>query len=215
LAHEFNVEWKPLNKRILLSLLLVGFLAVSFMGKVDARGGVFIVEPMEEVTDKIELTVSDNMSAEVAGNILVIDGFIDFYVTSPSGIVLLCYNKTAFDTFKFAAKENGTYVMHLANTWSTNNVTATLNYGVNWKIVCQVAITFHATSLTTVTMTTVTIGPSPINVLEILQAIYYLIMIVSGILGLFGVRVYIRRKKKVEYIREFGTMNRSARVRID
>jgi len=195
------------NKRKLLPVLLTVLLGISFLGKVHARGGVFLIEPMQEVIDSIELTVSEKTSANISGNILVADGIIDFYVTSPSGIVILCYNKTASNRFDFAAKENGTYVMHLANTWSTNNVTATLDYGVNWKITLQVAMTFHATSNTVVATETALVGPSPINnIIEILKAISLIATIISTILGIFGIKLYIGRKEKVEYIREFGTV---------
>lgn len=195
-----------MSKRKLLPALLAVFLAISFMGKVDARGGVFLIEPKQEVIDSIELTVSDKTSANVSGNVSVAEGFIDFYVTSPSRIVLLCYNKTAFNRFNFAAEENGTYVMHLVNTWSTNNVTATLNYGVNWEITLQAKINVKFS--TDVTTKTVLVTPSPIDIHEILQIVNLVVMIVSGILSIFGVKLYICRKKKVPYIRKFGMIKR-------
>lgn len=191
-----------MSKRKLLPVLLAVFLAISFTGKVDAGGDVFLIEPKREVIKNIELTVSDKTSANVSGSVSVTKGFIDFYITSPSGIVLLCYNKTAFKRFNFAAKENGTYVIHLVNTWSANNVTATLNYGVNRKITLQEKI--NAKSSTDVTIEPVLVTPSPIDILEILQIVYLAVMIVSGILSIFGVKLYVRRKKKVPYIRKFG-----------
>jgi hypothetical protein len=195
------------NKRKLLPVLLTVFLGISFLGKVDARGGVFLIEPKQEVIDSIELTVSDKTSANVAGSMSVANGSIDFYVTSPSGIVLFCYNNTDFEKFNFTALENGTFVMHLLNTQLTNNVTATLDYGVNWKITLQAAMTFHATSNTVVTTETALVEPSPINnIIEILKAISLIATIISTILGIFGIKLYIGRKKKVEYIREFGTV---------
>ncbi|MDH5266326.1 MAG: emp24/gp25L/p24 family protein [Candidatus Bathyarchaeota archaeon] len=119
------------------------------------------------MTESVELTVSDKTSADVSGNVSIVDGFVDFYVTSPSGIVLLCYNKTAFDKFSFTAVENGTYVIHLANRFSTNNITATLNYGVNFEITLHVKIplTWHTISVWQVTLT----SSPPVDFLEILR----------------------------------------------
>lgn len=83
-----------MNKRRLITVSIAVLLASFFISAVGARGGEFIIEPLQEATENIELTVSD----EVLGNLSVSNGFIDFYVTSPSGAILLCYNKTAFNT---------------------------------------------------------------------------------------------------------------------
>jgi len=115
-----------------IALLLVSFLIAT----VHARGGAYTVEPTQEVTDTVKLGISDG----VVGNVSVSDGVIDFYVTSPSGFVLLWYKKTSFDTFNFTAEENGIYTMHLANTNLAENVTVILNYAVNFVIVVQTSI---------------------------------------------------------------------------
>jgi len=130
-------------------MLLVVLSAVSLIGITYARGGVFVVEPTKEMIDSVELVVSDSTSANVCGNLSVVDGFVDFYVTSPSGVILLCYNRTALNSFNFTAMENGTYVLHLRNTSRTNNVTATLNYGVNWQVVLhgEINLTWHTASV--------------------------------------------------------------------
>ena len=121
-------------KRTLLILTFVALLLViSFISAVTARGGVFVIAPMGEITENVELKVSD----KVVGNVSAGNGLIDFSITSPSGIVLLCYNKTTFNAFSFAAEENGTYTMHLANTDRTENENATLNYVVHFEVVLQ------------------------------------------------------------------------------
>lgn len=162
---------------------LVVFLTISFIGSVNGRGSVFIIEHMQEITESIEFTVSDMTSADVSGNVSVASGSIDFYVTSPSGIVLLYYNKTAFSRFNFAVKENGTYVMHLVNTWSTNNVTTTLYYGVNWKITLQESVDVDSSMHTQTQWLTIP-APQPFNWIEFLRIMG---IIISPILGLASV----------------------------
>lgn len=145
----------------LICMVLI-FLAGFSIPHANARGGVFVIGPMQEATETVELVVSESSSANVCGNVSVINGFIDFYVTSPSGNIILCYNKTSFNCFNFSAVENGTYIMHLVNTWSENDVTATLDYGVNFEIVLQETI--HTTEQTAI----VTTSPS-FDILELLK----------------------------------------------
>jgi len=117
------------KQRLILSSIAV--LLCSFLiSAVSGRGGVFVIESTQEVIENVELGVSD----KVSGNLSVSNGFVDFYIKSPSGIVLLCYNKTAFDIFNFTAEEDGNYSMHLANTHQTENVSVTLNYSVAVKV---------------------------------------------------------------------------------
>jgi len=125
-----------MNKRQLIPVYIVVLLASFFINAVGARGGEFCVEPLQEVTENINLRVSE----EVFGNISVSKGVIDFYITSPSGVVLFCYYKTTFNTFNFTAGENGNFTMHLANTYQTKNVNVTLDYAVHFKVVVQQTI---------------------------------------------------------------------------
>jgi len=92
---------------------------------------------MQEVTENVEVAVSNNMYVSVCGNLSVANGFIDFYVTNPSESIILYYKKTSFSCFNFSATENGTYVLHLANIELENDVLATLNYGVKFEIILQ------------------------------------------------------------------------------
>jgi len=174
-----------MHKGCLGILLLVVFVASLFVPYVSARGGVFVIEPMQEKTETVELTVSENTSADVCGDVSI-DGFIDFYVTSPSEVIMLCCNKTAFIHFKFSAEENGTYVLHLANAWSKNNVTATLNYGVNFEITLQETI--HPTWHTVATWQTNVITNPSLDILEILK-ILGVIISAFGSLAILGEKV--------------------------
>lgn len=171
-----------MRKREVIFFLSAIFLVGSFINSVNARGGVFVVEPMQEEIEEIELTVSDKTSANVCGDFSVNDDFIDFYVTSPSGIMLLCYNKTTFNRFNFTAVENGTYIMHLANTWSTNNVTVILNYGVNWEITlqAQTSLRWH-----TIASWEMTVQPTtPFDSIGILKVVGALISTISTLVAL-------------------------------
>lgn len=169
---------------------------------VNARGGVFVIKPRQEVTDSVELMVSDATSVEVYGNLSVADGFVDFYVTSPSGMVLLCYNKTAFSTFKFVANENGTYVLHLANRWSQSNVTVRLHYRVHWKIIVEEK-TGIGTSTENVQLITSPPLP-PINIPDVISLLATIVSLLYYILKILGVKIYLYRKENVKYIREFN-----------
>jgi len=131
---------------------------------------------MQEVTENVEVAVSNNMYVSVCGNLSVANGFIDFYVTNPSESIILYYKKTSFSCFNFSATENGTYVLHLANIELENDVLATLNYGVNFEIILQATI--HPTWHTVAAWQTTLITPTPsIDILEILS-------IISGIFSL-------------------------------
>jgi len=175
-----------MHKEFVCISILSVFVASLFIPHVSARGGIFVIEPMQETTETVELTVSENTSADVCGNISIIEGFIDFYVTSPSGVIILCYNKTAFAHFDFSVKENGTYVLHLANAWSKNNVTATLNYGVNFEITLQETI--HPTWHTVATWQATVITTPPLDILEILKTLGIIIS-VFGSLATLGEKV--------------------------
>ncbi|MFZ0966015.1 MAG: hypothetical protein WAN82_05260 [Candidatus Bathyarchaeia archaeon] len=168
-----------MRHKSIIQVLLILLIANFFIGTVGARGGVFVIEPTKEVIDTVELTVSNNTSANVCGNLSVIDGFIDFYVTSPSGIVLLCYNRTALNRFNFTAVENGTYLLHLRNTLSANNITATLDYGVNWQIALhgEVSLTWHTSAVWKMAIE----NPTPFDWIAILKWIWGLIAAVPTI----------------------------------
>jgi len=91
------------------------FLISTFflIGDVGARTHEFIIQPKEEVTlDTPTLTSTD----KVIGNVSAQNGFVDFYVTTPTGGILFCYNKTADANFNFTASETGNYTFHFVNS---------------------------------------------------------------------------------------------------
>jgi len=93
-----------MNRKYLIPVSIVVLLASFFISGVNARDSEFVIEPLQEVTENVVLNISD----EVSGNLSVSNGFVDFYVRSPSGAILLCCNKTAFNTFSFVAGEEET-----------------------------------------------------------------------------------------------------------
>lgn len=120
------------------AIISIAFLLASLcVASVQAREGTFVIEPTREVTDSIELDISDS----AVGNVSVGDGLIDFYVTSPSGLIILCYNDTAFKPFNFTAEEKGNYAMHLANSNQEGNVTVLLSYSLKLNVVVHSSIT--------------------------------------------------------------------------
>jgi hypothetical protein len=113
------------------SLLCIAIVAVLFVPDTNARGRICVIQPNHEVTENVNATITSTSSVSVAGKIST-NSSIDFYVTNPSGAILLSYPATNDTSFDFALKENGTYQMHLVNTHSTENVTVVLTYGFNY-----------------------------------------------------------------------------------
>jgi len=121
-----------MSKKQLILLVLIAISCFSLFENVRAED-VFVIEPSKEVTRAVE----SGGCASICGNLTVINGFVDFYATSPSGTVLFLYNKTAFTDFNIANMENGTYTFYVVNSWSNNNVTTTLYYGKNFEVTFQ------------------------------------------------------------------------------
>jgi hypothetical protein len=190
-------------KKQKITLIFSMFLAVGFLvGTVNASGGVFVIEPAQEVIDTIKLTVSKNVSVNVCGSVSVIDGFIDFYVTSPSGIVLFYRNGTASDSFNFTVVENGTYVFHLRNTFSANNVTTTLDYGVNKQFSCygEIPLTWHTAAVVEVTIA----SPAPFDwiglsrtFVGLLSAFYTILKILEILDKYWNTRKWNKKYKEI------------------
>ena len=126
----------------LIVLLNIVLLFVLVTQTASARGGIFVVEPKREVVEEVNLEVS----SEVVGDMSVSDGFIDFWIASPSGIVLLCDHNIANRSFSFVAEENGNYTMHLSNTNLTQSVIVELKYSVNVRITVGANINFGASA---------------------------------------------------------------------
>jgi hypothetical protein len=194
LLNKWSISVSRMIIKKLPIMLLVVLSAVSLIGAAYARGGVFVIEPTKEIIDSVELMVSDSTSANVCGSLSVVDGFVDFYVTSPSGVILLCYNRTALNRFNFTATENGTYVLHLRNTSPTNNVTATLNYGVNWQITLreETHLTWHVASVWQATIA----SPTPFDWIGFFNTYIYQFILAS--LPIF----YKILEKLIKYWRE-------------
>lgn len=80
------------------------------------------------------------------------------YITDPSGIMVLRYENISILDFNASTAQSGTYVIHMANRLATDNVTATLYYGINFTVVSNEQVrTWH--TISTWTMTTSTIAP--------------------------------------------------------
>jgi hypothetical protein len=129
-------------------LLLVVAVMLSFViGTGEAgHGSVLVLEPAQEVTERISLTVS----SEVYGNLSTDNGSIDFWVTGPSDDTLICHYGIENCSFKLVAEQDGNYTMHMNNTYQMQNVITKLEYSVNRVFVFQgnVGLNFNVDSTT-------------------------------------------------------------------
>jgi len=145
------VSERQMLRRILAVVIVLACLPL--LGRAYASAETLVVEPGQEVLR----TVDSNGCVSICGNVSVAQGYVDFYITGPSGNVLLLYNKTAFADFNVTNVENGTYAFHIANTWSPNATVVTLCYGKNFEVVLQENLkTWHDVSTWTFTASTQT-----------------------------------------------------------
>ena len=167
-----------MTRRTLVNVPLVLLLAGLCIGSVNARGGSFIVAPWNEVTEKVQLGVTD----KVFGNVSVSNGFIDFFVTNPSNNLLFYGNKTSLETFNFTADEKGIYVMHIVNNYQTENVNVTLSYALSITIVLTASVTL-STTVSATTISAIVSPTNPIDWIELLRTIVYNIPWLGTALG--------------------------------
>jgi len=135
--------------RLQLILFVCAVLLLVLNGEsCNARGGTFVIEPKQELITDVNLSVGNGTSSTVVGHLSVTNASIDFWITSPSKVVLLNDSNITNTTFTFDAKENGNYTMHLRNTYLTQNVTVELNYGVNVEVrlTADIGINFGVSS---------------------------------------------------------------------
>jgi hypothetical protein len=123
--------------KLCLILLPVSVLMVAFCVSVArARGGSFVIGPMQGAVENVDLAVS----AQVFGNLSVSAGYVDFFITNPSGATVQGFHNVSSTDFNFAASENGTYSMHLENAYQAYDVTVKLDYGVSITVNAQVGL---------------------------------------------------------------------------
>lgn len=125
----FAIELRRQVTFVFFSLVLTSLFVIS----AQARGGTFNIAPTQEATDTVKLWVSDS----IVGNVSVYNGRIDFCISNPHGVTVLCYNQTSFESFNLTAEEEGVYIIHLVNNYETENVTVLLSYGANFNVVLQ------------------------------------------------------------------------------
>jgi hypothetical protein len=161
-----------LRKILAIVILLACF---SLLGRAYASAETLVVDPGQEVIR----TVDSHGCVSICGNLSVTQGYVDFFITGPSGKVLLLYNKTPFTDFNVTTVENGTYAFHIANTWSPNATVVTLCYGKNFEVVLQENLKiWHDVS----TWTFVTSTPTPPMFPFGEQIMQFLLTMLGGVL---------------------------------
>jgi filamentous hemagglutinin family protein len=114
---------------LLVSVLMLAF----FVSVARASNRSFVIGPMQEAVENVDLGVSD----QVFGNLSVSDGCIDFFIVNPSGVTVQTFQNVSSVSFNFVADENGNYSMRLNNTYQAYDVTAELDYAVSREFVFQ------------------------------------------------------------------------------
>jgi hypothetical protein len=143
LLKESNKVTMRKTAKLCLILLPVSVLMLAFCVSVArARGGSFVIESMQEAVENVDLGVSD----QVFGNLSVSSGYIDFFITNPSGAIVQGFHNVSYTSFSFVASENGTYSMHLENAYQAYDVTVKLDYGVKMTINAQVGLNIGVSS---------------------------------------------------------------------
>jgi hypothetical protein len=119
----------------------------------------------------------------------VVSGVVDFYVTDTMEATILYDANVSLTDFSFNTTQIGAYVIHLANRWLTDNVTATLYYGRNFAFVETSEATWHtATTWEIATTTSHTILPpteiiSPIGQFAVSVVGETLVYVLSTVIG--------------------------------
>jgi hypothetical protein len=171
-----------MRKRNLMFLFLVTILALCLANRVGAVNTTLIVQPRQEAVEKVSLAVSDASSARVVGN-MSSDNNVKFYITSPSGSILLSRNETTYTPFEFTATENGTYELHVDNE-NSNNTSVELGYSIEYSIALQVQVrTWHTVSTIT---TSIIAYPPPTDFIEILKELLAAISTIGSVAALYG-----------------------------
>ena len=144
------------HKSGLHAIFLLLLLALAATAR--ASSNVFTIEPSKEANQAVECPIGVQ---SFAGNVSVSDGNIDFFVVDPSGAVLLRYDYISYHDFNVTTIQNGTYVIHLFNRWSANNVTVELFYGRNFLVTltAEMRVTWNSVS----TFTTILVPSVPSN----------------------------------------------------
>ncbi|MGD0977708.1 MAG: hypothetical protein ABR962_01060 [Candidatus Bathyarchaeia archaeon] len=158
------------------------------MGSVRAAN-VFTIEPLKEVTQTVQATTG---CQSIAGNVTIVNGVVDFYVTDTMGATILYDANVSVADFSFNTTQIGAYVFHLANRWSTDNLTAILYYGRNFAFVETSSATVTSHTVTTweiATTTSQTIPPpieiiSPIEQLAVSVASQILVYVIGTLIAL-------------------------------
>ena len=180
--------------RICLVALLGLVITSTLMNEGEARGGNYVIQPGREMIETVEL----GMAVNVSGRLLVHNGAVDFYATSPTNEVLFLFNDTSDLRFKFSKAGDGNHRMHIVNSHEDASVSVTLEYGLEFLVATSITLTIDA-GATAILEGTRTVKPA-IDVYRILQVISMLVTIIAGLLSIFGTNLYIKRKKKPSYI---------------
>jgi len=120
-------------KSSILILVLFAVATGLVAGNAYARTENFTVPPESEVSRLLSLHENDRVSIgfSVIGETT---SELSFYVTDPTGEIILRYERVGQTNFSFLAEMTGTHVLHFDNTLSPESRMVTLNYDIEHLI---------------------------------------------------------------------------------
>lgn len=126
------------SKKLFLILLSITVLMLGFFVSVArASNRSFVIGPMHGAVENVYLGVSD----KVSGNLSVSWGYVDFFITNPDDVNVQEFLNVSNTSFNLVADKNGTYSMHLNNTYQESNVTVELDYAVSRSYAISAGLT--------------------------------------------------------------------------
>jgi hypothetical protein len=121
-----------MKARFLFGLFLLGMLLLNIT-VVSAVSRTIRLDAEEEKVEGISLRAEDEVSVSIS----VIgdsDDGINVYVTDPAGKVIVQFENTNIENFRFKASKEGAYKLHFDNSFSTSPKTVTFNDDVRHYI---------------------------------------------------------------------------------
>lgn len=117
------------SKKVLAFLLFIAALLAVFSQSASATATQFSVQGGGEVLRTLSLATDDHVLVKftIVGQT---ESTIDFNVTDPHGNVMAEFNRQGDVRYSFVCSDEGNYVLHFSNTFSSESKLVTLDYEI-------------------------------------------------------------------------------------